>query len=363
MYSVQCSNLHNMEYYHHIEPLLQEFANIFKTNVNTFNPHAKVVVPEKKDGELKIIFYAAYGTSTWGFSGKHYRNVFGVRLQGDQIEGITPSKNGIPIYDQENIIAEYIDGSLFVLFDLIHNDNNLCFVMFKILENFVIQGLMKDVPRNELVILEESLQRFQKYISYLEFFSFYQTIPQELKEKAAKIQEKVALVNRDLISLYRQKENVRMALSYCKEHPRDPIAEFESLKEIAEIESFSTKSICRNGVNKRMIVLFTKPITIEHRRQRYSIGSFKIEIDFSGDVDAVNVKCFNLTRRIDDCCDHPHILDNICCFGNITEVVPKLIANYSLADLARLLICYLQSYTDDDRGKPYRNIGCWPLEM
>lgn len=363
MYSVRCSNSRSMEYYPEIEPLLQSFANIFKTNVNTFCPHGRVVVPKRESGELKIIFYAAYGTDSYEFSSQRYPNVFGIRLQEGQRDGITPSKKGIPIYDQDNLIAEYVDGSLFVLFDLMHSKYEIVFLMAKILENFVIQGLMKNVSARRLVILQKFLIQYQKYISSIEFILFFQAIPRRLNGKMEVVKGEINSLNHDLIIKYRQRNDLSMALNNYKEHPKDAMTEIESLKEIPEIDSFSIESPSTDSTDKQLVVLFTKPITIEYQRTKYKIGSFKIEIDFSGQLDSDNVKCTNLTRKIEETFDHPHINNGSCCFGNIEEVVPELIASYSLADLARLLICYLQSYTRNDKYRPYRNIEYWPIEI
>ena len=99
--------------------------------------------------------------------------------------------------------------------------------------------------------------------------------------------------------------------------------------------------------------LYTHPITIEHGDQKYLVGEFAIEIYFEG---YIKIRNLNNPGRY-TYYDHPHIRDGEPCFGNISDVFGKLIAECNFSVLANLVIAYLQKYTE---GDAYCEVAYWP---
>ena len=102
------------------------------------------------------------------------------------------------------------------------------------------------------------------------------------------------------------------------------------------------------------IIVHTDTIYIPYRGRNYRIGAFRIAINFRDGT----VRMRNVSHRA-GYYDHPHIKDEVCCWGNIREGVANLVKQYELQTLVTLLIEFLKSYAQD--GSPYQYIDTWQV--
>jgi hypothetical protein len=126
--------------------------------------------------------------------------------------------------------------------------------------------------------------------------------------------------------------------------------EFDKMVDHPDIEKIEVV----NGALK----IYTGRITITHDSKVYDIGKFKIELYVDGRNGCVSMR--NLTHRVDSA-DHPHVMHEKPCLGNIREALPELIAQWQFPAAVSLCIQFLKSYTASDGGRPYINIERWPL--
>ncbi len=96
----------------------------------------------------------------------------------------------------------------------------------------------------------------------------------------------------------------------------------------------------------------THYVEITHKRQTYEIGEFEVRINLS----TGNLKISNLTKRLDDTYDHPHIIDGSSCLGNIGKGIIKMLAEFELFGVLQLVHSFLHSYNPNS---PYKKIEFW----
>lgn len=98
----------------------------------------------------------------------------------------------------------------------------------------------------------------------------------------------------------------------------------------------------------------TKPIIIAHKGKQYYIGTIHIEID----ITTADIKFKNRTNSNDDLVpgishEHPHIRNQVACFGNTVNLYTQLINKGEYMSLLALLHEYLCQYNAAD---PYLRI-------
>ncbi len=100
------------------------------------------------------------------------------------------------------------------------------------------------------------------------------------------------------------------------------------------------------------IVALSYHVEITYNHYTYDIGEFDIRIKLeSGDV-----VISNLTHRLDDQYDHPHILDGAACLGNIGKGITKMLAEFEFFGALQLINMFLHSYNP---SSPYHKIEYW----
>ncbi len=96
----------------------------------------------------------------------------------------------------------------------------------------------------------------------------------------------------------------------------------------------------------------TYMVEITHNHHTYEIGEFEVRINLATGV--LNIS--NLTKRIDDSYDHPHINDGASCLGNIGKGIIKMLAEFELFGVLQLVHTFLHSYNS---SSPYKKIQYW----
>ena len=114
----------------------------------------------------------------------------------------------------------------------------------------------------------------------------------------------------------------------------DVTRELDRLRELPDASDVSASSA---GLR-----ILTRPIQAEHGGKRYALGTFQIDLSYSGEV-----TIRNLTSR-HGYYDHPHIWDGHPCLGNIREGLSKLIGELQVAAASEVLFDFLKTINPRD---------------
>jgi len=177
--------------------------------------------------------------------------------------------------------------------------------------------------------------------------SFYSKA-EELQGKIDSAASDIKNRQRDLVERIRKFNTNRAGLKALRERfgseQKEKICQnFDALVKVSHVRGLA--------VDSEKISIITDRICMGNR----DIGEFKIDIYF----DAGILGFRNLTRRIDNHYDHPHVLNGAANPGNLSETCPKLIADHQFATVATLAIKYLCSYNAANALCP---IERWPEE-
>lgn len=137
---------------------------------------------------------------------------------------------------------------------------------------------------------------------------------------------------------------------------RFPTLSFDSIiKQLEGVES-SFKNICYDHKEKKLSC-DTEPIILSDRDHTIEFGEFTIKLCLSGGpyILLAVAKDPNSCPENDDI-SHPHVTNDIICFGALGEVVDKAIADGELLDLLFYSNDLLNSYNDEN---PYATLREW----
>ncbi len=130
---------------------------------------------------------------------------------------------------------------------------------------------------------------------------------------------------------------------------------YDQIRALPQIEKI------RVQYKKNKFIVYTQPLFIDYDDKRYGIGSFKISIAFP----KMEIRIQNRTnkryceKKYDfgiDRYHHPHIKNDIICFGNIGPTIYSLLRHYEFHAVLQIIVLFLESYCDD---MPYYNIKNW----
>jgi hypothetical protein len=88
--------------------------------------------------------------------------------------------------------------------------------------------------------------------------------------------------------------------------------------------------------------ILTRPIGAQHAGKLYSLGTFQIDLQYSGEITIEN-----LTSR-HGYYDHPHIWNGTPCLGNVRQGVAKLIGECQLTAASEVLVDFLKTINPKD---------------
>ncbi|MFQ5656618.1 MAG: hypothetical protein ACE5G5_03690 [Candidatus Methylomirabilales bacterium] len=172
--------------------------------------------------------------------------------------------------------------------------------------------------------LEECRSHLQEEMSFLEQEIHF--IEDNVEEYARRITTETRRLH-----AYQQRFNtLRGTPSTPEQHLRD-LDQLKGLPEIRELQ-----------VQDGRITVFTTPLQVEYGGREFHLGSFRIEISFSGDI-----RIRNLTDAL-GAYDHPHIYQGRPCLGNIREGVAKMIGQYQFVAAVYVLLDFLKTVNPKD---------------
>jgi hypothetical protein len=343
MGNVIVESYRNLRNWPEIKPILEVFANAFEINLKIFYPRdvEKVREPEKNIYQIYFCSAPSVGiyTSNWALS-KSYPKIYNIPVNAT---GIYPSKAAIPIKDGENIIAEYINQSLFILFDLPNPCENAGIIIERLLSDFATICLIRPARRGKAKKdLQDKFELFKNNLSRLLFKNPVIIIEQAIE----RLKKTSKILSRKLISISLETAALEK-LSRTIEN--DPNLYQKTIK----IPHVKRMNVGKKG-NNIVLSVFTDDILIEYEEHFYNIGRFEIRLIFGEDYEII---CNNLTKKRDDY-DHPHVVKGEPCLGNISSLIPKLIAKYDIPAVIWALVTFLESYNDSNA---YCDIDNWPI--
>ncbi|MFA5103546.1 MAG: hypothetical protein WC525_10405 [Candidatus Thermoplasmatota archaeon] len=342
----------NFEGWDYLVPVLKHVYSTFGVRVISDSPHGapQASIPDTNEANLHIHFWSTPVKTEQ----TKMKSVFGIRLVGSQRDALKPSGIGTAIIDNEgNVVAEYYNNNLYILFDLPHASGEGVTEMFSriIGAYFVLKGRIEDKLTHVYYNMNGITQESSKDLFVRSCNRLYESQVNEMERKLAEHDRKINDENVKLIADLRDREVLAAKLEPLK-------TSSEARKQWAgsEYDALCASEHVKDvRITDKVIHVYTDMIQIRHKGTTYNIGEFKIDIHTDGSEGGVRV--FNLTRPIAGQLAHPHIkIDGHCCLGNIKEGVHKLLAEYQYVVLAQLMITFLQSYNSEN---PYGRVTLW----
>lgn len=347
---VVVENDSNMENLFLFKPVIEKYAKLLSLDIYASNPHGRPRDAKKEPRKLFLYFWSAPRYNEIKIS-----SVFGIVLEDGQKDACEPSGHGYVIRDEkETAVAEIVEGTLYILFDLPHGPN-AAELLEKIMEVYL--NLIID-PKEMEKLNRENVKRNLEITKNAYVVECSKRLKNETDKARQAIETAEANITKYQIALVEairnEKEN-RQKISdlerFKNEKEKEFAKEFSNLLKIPGVEKVEVRS--------GLIEVYTSQIDVDYKEEIYNIGKFRIDIYTSGS--GGGVRCYNLTRKVTDESNvyfHPHIkASGVCCLGNLSDGVAKLIAEYQYSVLAQIMIRYLQSVNSSDW---YYNIERWP---
>ncbi len=283
--------------------------------------------------------------------------LWGITLPTTDPLGLPTWEEGTPIIssecDEAEPIGAFDKGNLYIYADLCHRSNTAELDIFRhILKAVAAQynGAKLPTPADPAALREEYVKMVSKR---------KEAQAKEYKDRLKEIKRNLDENNRRVVDLVRDERNVlRDMLLLDSDETYDPsrfAAEYDRL--------MTNPLIKRVKMSRGGMTVYTNILNVTDPRSKveHEIGEMSIYID----IQRYNVVTKNLTRKIDglDPGMHaPHVFpDGQMCLGNMTEVIPKLIGAYQLADAAEMLLAILQTVNVEDAAG--RRVDRWPRSV
>ncbi|MFQ5532411.1 MAG: hypothetical protein ACE5EP_01030 [Candidatus Methylomirabilales bacterium] len=261
--------------------------------------------------------------------------------------------------DQEGrAVGEIVGRNIYILFNLVGQDGELRHLLLRRLLDLSLPGILKELQTLSPVGLDSLQATVQTLRQETEVLTatwdrqrqaaarqvYLQESRSHLQEEMAFLEQEIHLIEYNLeeharritaetrrLYGYQQRFNtLRGTPSAPEQHLRD----LDQLKELPEIRELQ--------VQDGRITVFTAPLHVEYGGREFHLGSFRIEISFSGDI-----RIRNLTDAL-GAYDHPHIYQGRPCLGNIREGVAKMIGQYQFVAAVYVLLDFLKTVNPKD---------------
>jgi hypothetical protein len=344
----------HLEYWADIEPVLRRYAfDVLKRTIKVCNPHGVMSEPSFERSTLSIRFWS----SPNDIAVFTLHKAFGIALDAGQRDACLPSGRGIPIADPKNkkvIVAEMVDTTLYVLFDLPHG-RNAGMLMEKILQEALRINAIPAVGHEELD--QRALYAFQCQRRM-------QVLMQVADGDIAAQEKKVADVSAQLTQLARQLESLRAKAHAMKtdtaawktQMTERFATEYDRLLQIPHVAEVKVDSM--------VVSVKTDTIFLEYNGDRYELGDYRIDFHYDGVLSITNERVVELTGQKKY--HHPHIFggdDNWMevCLGNIGPGVRKLLGSFEYAVATQVLIRFLHTVTNDPKYISYLTSNWKPM--
>ena len=340
-----------------IKPILDQYGTMLNTKFKVSCPHGNTRSTRETEGVTYILFWSIPdGNRRYK---QQIHSAFGVALGGEgQRDGFKPSNNGFIIYDNDdNALAEIHGNNLYILFDLLHVPNNVDTIMKEIMSQYYIAKTDPDILEKFMEELKDR-ELARSRVSYVEACSKRGKAQKEGIIRSLRDLEAQVVASQRVIaqSLIRLKENKLALLNVDQTVDTEFYArEFDKIFQLPGIENIV--------VDSDNICVFTDTVKIiepfhenNELNAEYTIGKFKICIGIQPSS-LGQILCFNINGERSAGYDegdreflqHPHIRrDGQCCFGNLSEGIAQLIAEFQFSIVIQMVLQFLHSYNRED---------------
>lgn len=364
-----------------MENILQQFTDIFQINLIINNPNGNKRNPERTRPNVLFINFFSSPSSTVVIQ-KDKKKIFGVELIDEQTRYFEPSpinnritriqdnyaklsddddeeeeeRDEEETVNDDNIVAEVINGSLYILFN-ITKSKDCEYLLHKVLEQYVIQHLISKANDSNKSRLYACLTKFNQEWYSVVFKKQLSNDSYSYQHRIRENQSEINSMSRKIEELSKENVILQKIIAFTGELIPKIESEYQKIISLPEVEFVDI--VWKQ--ERSIITVFTKMIEIHYEDDFYQIGKFKIDIypyAYTNEEEYENpVVCHNLTCRSNGY-DHPHVSNGECCFGDSCSSVPKLLGRYEIADLVKFMIYFLKSYNDSN---PFHSIGNWPI--
>lgn len=268
-----------------------------------------------------------------------------------------PSGQGIPIRDDDYTVAELVDYNLFIHHDICHcGTENELMIFRKVLEEVV--KILPEVKEQQRQMAEkrktdELAKNRDRYIQVCS--SRLRLNENQLRKEVNSSRNLIADLERKLVVEHRKWRENSLLLEFHESGNRSSLAQFgQEFDKLTALSKVIDVKLTGDQISVYTDTLFcVNPSDGEV----YEIGKFRIEIFTDGQKNGV--RFFNLTNQVRGY-QAPHVnSEGKACLGNMSEVIPELIANYEYSALAMIAIQFIESYNSDEGG--YCRLHNWPL--
>lgn len=340
---------HNKAACRSIMRALKDYPETLKKNIIVNCPHENSNIEDVDENTIIIKFFTAYvGEDD---DDQYHRDdlgplqtVFGYHLHIGQNDRKSPSDRGEIIFDGDEPIAEFIDNNFFVLFDLPHCENeNIEKIMHSLMSKFI--PFLNKFKTKALETDDEFRAKFVEIYTKRADAKLNNS-----KRIVERLHRELADKQKTYYKLLQQiDDETKVIESLLLKAPRsveDIEKEFQNIKNIDKVEQVL--------VDANSISVITENICADFRGKTYSFGKFKIKISCRDG----KISITNLTKTDKNGNHHPHVFETHICWGNISESIVKLAAEYEFNIVFTIVIQFLQNITDSESYNPE---GRWPL--
>lgn len=334
-----------------VQTACETFADQHDIAVFVCNPHGRPSEPVSYPGTVHIRFYSTVIATR---PTRLPSNLFGAMCQLEQREAVLPSGQGVALRDRYgNIVAEVINNTVFVLFDLPHCSSDDCPHVTNVLGQILQDAIPHlDIPEEQIDLVEMTPEQVRAaFIAGAAQISTNRVATTATALRAA--EEKVAEIAASLMNAARAREAILFDKWRLTEGAAEVMTEqFDALVALPEV--------ARVELGSDTIHVFTHPISVTHEDVIYDIGEFRISLNLKprGQREDIGraLQIRNLTNPREGY-PHPHVnYDGTPCLGNIQGFVTELVDQGLLLDTIQLLLSYLTSYNP---ASPYVMIDAW----
>lgn len=257
--------------------------------------------------------------------------------QSDQ-DGLPMPIYGIPLTDDNGVEIGFIAyNRIHFFFDIFHK--KITKLQGKLLLDCCYKLLLMNEKLKELyreLVEKEKFNRLKEYLKRRHVYDKQDNI-ESIKQNKYNIENLTRSINEAYVlsrNLHIRKEMLD------KSNPDDTIE--------AEVTELMGTGVVMDSENS--FHLDTEEIVIKG----ITVGKFRIKIDLQNHT----IKALNISKRYGTY-DHPHIVNEAICFGNIQGEIARLLANYQVFEVMKLLKNLLYFYNG---GTAYTALDNWSDE-
>ena len=269
---------------------------------------------------------------------------------------------GRVLYDGDGVaVAELLRGNLYVLFDLLAQEEALVPILLRRVLDLSLPLLSETFsrlsplgPERLRAVLERLKQETEAQELRLKLERQARARQGYLEECQGKLAEGIEFLEREVefieTGLEEYSRRITAETRRLAEYRRRLDAlrgQTEELSHVQEFDRLSTLPGVREvAVQDGLVSILTETIYTDFGKRRFRLGAFQIDIHFNGDL-----RIKNLTDSL-GAYDHPHIHQARPCLGNIREGVAKLIGEFQLAAATAVLLDFLKTVNSSDWRVP-----------